>query len=369
MGSPYLNTNESILLSTHNVIINTIPAEAILTNQRLMLVDSRHTRLLPQDIPFSAIETITIGDNSSMEPLLSLSIVMKDETRHMLGITFTQPPKTRRAGERDEWATKLKEASVAAQQENGLAPAELLPPWVPGPLPGETAEEGDGQKTPDEQFRFAPLSPRKPRKDANKSRRGIIIAGLAIIVILVLAAGVFFYAPQFSGMNPPVTVPPTAATTIPATAVPTTTAPPVTVTTAPVATTMPPTSTPTVTATPQKDVTQSGVWLEIDYSGNYSASFGTSGRLNEISGSGSQFYHIPAKDQIVEATVQKSDDSGSALTVSIYNDGILAGQKSTASPHGTVEIHADLRGTVTPTITTTSGTPVANTTATTIVKT
>jgi len=90
MGSPYLNNNESIILSTHNVVINTIPAEAILTNQRLILVDARHTQLRPQDVPFVAIETVTIGDNSAMDPVLSISIVTPDETRHQLGMTFTQ---------------------------------------------------------------------------------------------------------------------------------------------------------------------------------------------------------------------------------------------------------------------------------------
>jgi len=359
MGSPYLNTNESILLSTHNVVINTIPAEAILTNQRLMVMDTRHTRLLPQDIPFSAIETVTIGDNSEMEPILSLSIVMKDDTRHMLGITFTQPPKTRRAGERDEWAVKLKEAGVAAQQEHGLVPTELLPPWVPGPLPGETDGEGDAQNKPDEQFQYAPLSPRKPRSNPKKSRRGVITAVLAVLIIIALAAGVYFLMPQFTGT--PGTVTPaisttTVETTVPTTAIPITTVPTteptIAVTAIPVATTIPPT--PVMTAIPTSDPTQSGVWIHIDYSGNYSASFGTSGRLKEISGSGEQFFQIPAKDQIVEATVEKSDDAGSEMTVTILNDGIVAEKSSTSTPHGTVEIHVDLRETATPAITTTT---------------
>lgn len=285
MGSPYLNNNENILLSTHNVIINTIPAEAILTNQRLIVVDSRHTRLLPQDIPFSAIETITIGDTSAMEPELSLSIVMKDETRHSLGIIFPQPSKTRRAGERDEWAVKLKEASVAAQKEHDLAPADLLPPWVPGPLPEETL--GEGQKNPDEQFRFAPLTPRTPRPVPKRSQRTLIVAVLVIIGIVVLAAAVYLFTPQFSGTTSPITVPGTTAVTtvsttpVPTTTVPTATIPPVTVASTPVVTTIPPTQTVTITPTIQTDVTQSGVWVRVDYDGSYSASYGTSGRLRE----------------------------------------------------------------------------------------
>jgi hypothetical protein len=274
---------------------------------------------------------------------------------------------------------KLKEAGVAAQQEHGLVPAELLPPWVPGSLPGEADGDEGAPNKPGEQFQFAPLSPRKPRSDPKKSRRGVITAVLAVIIIIALAVGVFFLAPQFTGtpgtVTPTVTAT-TVATIVPTTAVPITTVPATTeptlaVTTTPVATTISPT--PVVTNSLKRDPTQSGVWIHIVYSGNYSASFGTSGRLKEISGSGEQFFQIPAKDQIVEATVEKSDDAGSEMTVTILNDGIVAEKGSTSSPHGTVEIHVDLREIATPTVTTTliSVTPVKNATAnvTTTVKT
>lgn len=366
MGSPYLNTNENILLSMHNVIINTIPAEAILTNQRLVIIDSRHTRLLPQDIPFSAIETITIGETSTMEPELSLSLIMKDETRRTLGIVFPQPPKTRRAGERDEWAVKLKEVSLASQKEHGLAPADLLPPWVPGPLPEESLS--DGQESRDEQFRFAPLTVKTPVKGPKKSRRHVIAAALAVVVILALAAGVFLFAPQFFVGGGSSTVPMTAsATPIPTTALPATTVPTIAATPTLIITTSPPTSpVPTATSTPQTDVMQSGVWVRISYDGTYTASYGTSGRMRDTTGTGDLYYQIPAKDQIVDVIVEKSDDSGDGLTVSIYNDGVLAGQGTTTRPHGTVELHTDLRKTATTTVDVTPGmpTPVKNTSAT-----
>ena len=108
MGSPYLSTNESIILSAHDVIINTVPAEAILTNQRLMLVDRKHPRILPQDIPFTSIETVTIGENTANEPVLSLSVVTPDGTRQPLGMIYPQGPRLNRTTERDEWAARLK---------------------------------------------------------------------------------------------------------------------------------------------------------------------------------------------------------------------------------------------------------------------
>ena len=191
MGSLYLNNNESIILSTHNVVINTIPAEAILTSQRLILVDARYTQLRPQDIPFTAMETVTIGDTSTMDPELSLSLVMNDETRHTLGIVFPQAPKTKRVGERDEWAVKLKEASVNAQREHGVKPVEPSPPWIPGEIPAEEGEGVKGEKSPDDKFRNPPLSPRKPRAAPSSGNRTLIAAGL--VIILIVAAGVGMY--------------------------------------------------------------------------------------------------------------------------------------------------------------------------------
>ena len=138
MGSPYLSSKESILLSTNNVIVNSVPAEAILTNERLMLVDARHAELRPQDIPFHAIETVTIGENADQDPTLSLSLVTEPGVTQALGIIFPQPPRMRREAERDEWAIRLKELSISSIREGGTRPVEILPPWVPGQIPEET---------------------------------------------------------------------------------------------------------------------------------------------------------------------------------------------------------------------------------------
>jgi len=342
MGSLYLNNNESIILSTHNVVINTIPAEAILTNQRLILVDARHTQLRPQDIPFTAMETVTIGDTSTMDPELSLSLVMNDETRHTLGIVFPQAPKTRRAGERDEWAVKLKEASVNAQREHGLQPAELSPPWIPGEIPAEEGEGVKGEKSPDDKFRNPPLSPRKPRAAPSSGNRTLIAAGLVVALIVAAGLGVYLLAPSFTGKTGTTVTPaPTPAVTAVMTEVPAVTGEPtagITPEQAPI-----PEATGVATAAPATLIPQKGVWVGIEYTGNFTASVGTSGRMREITGSGNQFYQVPAQNEIVEASVQKGDNSGSELTVSFYNDGQLAESSSTSNPHGTVDLHADLR--------------------------
>ena len=107
--------------------------------------------------------------------------------------------------------------------------------------------------------------------------------------------------------------------------------------------------TPVVTTAATPETTQapapqlSGVWVRIQYDGEYMAAYGTSGRIREVTASGEQYYQIPAKNQIVDATVQKLDASGDLLTVSIYLDGVRFSSSSTTKPYGTAEIHTDLR--------------------------
>jgi hypothetical protein len=338
MGSPYLSSNESIILSTNNIIVNTVPAEAILTNERLLLIDTRHTELRPQDIPFHAIETVTISENADSDPVLSLSLMTGPGLTQAMGIVFPQPPKMRRVAERDEWAIRLKELSLTAAQDRGTKAFEILPPWVPGPLPGE----GDAGRPEDEsKFRNPPLTPRKPREPAPPGNSTVIAAGVIVVIVLGLLAGAYLYAPSLFGTGgaplPPETpVSTTAQTTVP-TPVPTTVATPAVT---PAATT--PAITP-IPTTPRPAVPRTGVWIQVKYEGMFSGFAGAPGRFREITDTGDHLYQIPARDEIVTATIQKLDNTGKQLTVEIYNEGELVKSGSVSAPKGTVSIGADLR--------------------------
>ena len=336
MGSPYLNTNESIVLSTHNLAINTIPAEAILTNQRLIIVDTLHPKLRPQDIPFSSIETVTIGDNSDMDPVLSLSIVLAGDERQTLGITFAKQQKAKRAGERDTWAVKLKELSVGARREGGAKPAELHPPWVPGALP---EEEAGPAPMAGEKFTNPPIPPRKGKVKAapQVKNRAILAAGIVVLILIIAAAGLFLLSPGLTGKPGPQA--PAATPTATATESPTPTPSPATEPAPAPVTETTAAPTPEAPAGPPGN----GVWLQVTYPGKYDGSYGASGRMTTTSGSGTQFFQVAAKDEIVQATFTKLDDSGNQLTVSLYNGGQLVGSDSTSHPHDTVDLHVDLR--------------------------
>lgn len=341
MGSPYLSANESIILSAHDIVINTVPAEAILTNQRLMLVDRTHPRLLPLDIPFSAIETVTIGDNSGNDPALSLSIVTPDGTRQPLGMVYPQAPRMKRTAERDEWATRLKELSVIAQHDTGVVPVDLLPPWIPGQIPEELVAGEDTEVVPaGTRFKGPSLSERRSRAAGSSTSRTIGIVVAVLLVIAIVVVGAIFYAPGLAGI-----------TATPVTAVPTPIPTPVPTQQITPVSTMPETATPLpttgiTTPTPaqvQSTIPQSGVWVRVIYDGNFAGSIGAPGRFRDIAGSKDQFFQIPAKDEIVTASVTKEDNSGNPLTIEIYSEGQILKTATITKPKGTLDLDADLK--------------------------
>jgi hypothetical protein len=90
-------------------------------------------------------------------------------------------------------------------------------------------------------------------------------------------------------------------------------------------------------------IPQTGVWIQVKYDGSFSGSAGAPGRYRDITGTGNHFYQLPAKDEMIWATVQKEDNSGKKLTVGIYSEGKLIRSGSVSAPKGAVNINADLR--------------------------
>lgn len=339
MGNPYLSSNESIILSTNNIVVNSVPAEAILTNERLMLIDTRHAQLRPQDIPFYAIETVTIGEDPSSDPVISLSLITGPGVTLPLEIVFPQQLRTRRLAERDEWANRLRELSTVTVREGGAKSMEILPPWVPGPLPEEPGEGvvPEQESEAESKFRNPPLMPRKQREPAVQKNRTVIMAAVIVIVLVALAAGAYVLAPSLFGnsgspLSPPAPEPTTVMTPVTTDATP--------VVTATVA--IPATSVP---ATPEIIIPQNGVWLLVTYEGSYSGSAGAPERFRDIAATGDRAFQLPVRDEVVSATIQKQDNTGRKLTVEIYNEGALVKSGSVNAPRGTVSINADLRTT------------------------
>ena len=352
MGSPYLNSDESIILSTHNILIDASVSEVILTNRRLLIVDSGNVRFQHKEMSFAAIETVTTMESGSGDPAISLAVFAKSGGTNPMQLVFTQQPRSQRTGERDEWAQKIKE--LVALMPEGTAPeyvdfaadeAEDFKKLIEsGGAPAEAedknppASSGPRSKTS--------LASRHPPAAPGKK---MLIATTAIIVVILLIAGAAFIYPAFMSPKTGVPLPPvTPAPTTIATMVPVTTAI-VTAEPTPLPAVTPvqtPGSQPAVitTSQPQTGIPGNGVWVRIGYDGEYIGTIGAGGRLREVKGTGGYFYQISAAStDIVEISIQKLDTTGLPMTVELFNNGKMIKDKTIMTPKGTLTMTVDLK--------------------------
>ena len=185
MGNPYLNRDESIILTTQRIRINSTLTDVLLTNQRLILVDPGHAQFRPQTIPLTTIETVMTGEDAEGNPIISLSLsaITPQGATQSKELIFSQKTSGERKQERNEWVKQLKEqiASVREQaisttfttpdQESAIQSGEIKPDRiarypVDSPFkgtshsmqePGFTSEQKDSA----EESGSEPVSPEK----------------------------------------------------------------------------------------------------------------------------------------------------------------------------------------------------------------
>jgi len=352
MGSPYLNSDESIILSTQNILIDAAVSEVILTNRRLLIVDSGNVRFQHKEMSFAAIETVTTMESGSGDPAISLAVFARSGGTNPMQLVFTQQPRSQRTGERDEWSQKIKE-------QIDLMPEGTAPEYVD--FAADEAEElkkliesGGAPAAAEDKNSPASSGPRSKTSISSRNPpaapgKKVLIATTAIIVVILLIAGAAFIYPAFMSPKTSVTPPPvTPAPTTIATMVPVTTAI-VTAEPTPLPAVTPvqtPGSQPAVitTSQPQTGIPGNGVWVRIGYDGEYIGTIGAGGRLREVKGTGGYFYQISAAStDIVEISIQKLDTTGLPMTVELFNNGKMIKDKTIMTPKGTLTMTVDLK--------------------------
>jgi hypothetical protein len=389
MGTPYFNRDESIILTAHKVKFDSALSDVMLTSERIILIDAGYAQFKPQIIPLATIETVIPGEDAQGNPIITLSLAAttRGGATQSKELVFSLQAGGERKQECNDWVRHIKEqirsirekASVALQtppeqdtdiifddtigtepksipgslipSEKGAAlqdPGMTTPPEEAGsvgaavaPLPGEQSAGGAGAAAATESSK-TPLSshfhpaPASPDKLSYSSIAAIIIVILAIAGIAILYSGILQGTAQVSPVTTPLpvtTVATTLATTVP-TPVPTTIIPSPTVT---------PAVTPEPAPQPQVIIPDTGVWVRVQYAGNYTGQIDLSGGIREVMGSGDRFYQLPTVEGMVAATIQKQDGSGNVLTVEIYKNGTLVKNGTVASPRGIVDLHVDLK--------------------------
>jgi hypothetical protein len=387
MGNPYLNRDETIILTTQRIRINSTLTDVMLTNQRLILVDPGHAQFRPLTIPLTTIETVMTGEDADGNPVISLSLsaLTPQGATQSKELIFSQKVKGERKQERDEWVKQLKEqiASVREQaltikiispdRESAIQSGEIKPDRiarypVDSPFkgtshsmqePGLTSEQNDsGEETGSEPVLPEKVSPiiteatepivpvgepeqksetlasrfHPPAAPSNKSKTIAVMAIIIIFLALIGAGVIYSTSPQGNSGTPsePVNTPtiPPVTTTIPT--------PTVQQTVTPQATIILPTQ-------PQVLIPPTGVWVRVIYPGNFTGSIGSAGKMRPVTGSVDQFYQVPTVDGIVQALIQKLDGSGNVLTAEVYRNGTMVKNVSITAPRGTIDLVIDLK--------------------------
>jgi hypothetical protein len=387
MGNPYLNRDETIILTTQRIRTNSTLTDVMLTNQRLILVDPGHAQFRPQTIPLTTIETVMTGEDADGNPVISLSLsaLTPQGATQSKELIFTQKFRNERNQERDEWVKQLKEqiATVREQalsikiispdRESAIQSGEIKPDRiarypVDSPFkgtshsmqePGLMTEQEDAvaergsepvsietviptiteatesitpvgeaeQKSGSLASRFHP-----PGAPSNKSKT-LAVTAIIIIFLALIGAGIIYSTTlQGNSGTPPESM---DTPTIPPV---TTTIPPPTVqqTVTPQATIIMPTQ-------PQVLIPPTGVWVRVIYYGNFSGSVGSAGKMRPVTGSVDRFYQVPTVDGIVQALIQKQDGSGNVLTAEVYRNGTIVKNVSITAPRGTIDLVVDLK--------------------------
>ncbi|MHB8163063.1 MAG: zinc ribbon domain-containing protein [Methanoregula sp.] len=121
MGFPELNSDEPVILQAHNIKVKSVAFEAVLTNKRLILVDSKKGLIPPQEILIATISTVEGGENAIRDPILTLAIFSPGGTARQMILTFPREVSGERRRERDDWLKALK-AQVAASVSSPVVP-------------------------------------------------------------------------------------------------------------------------------------------------------------------------------------------------------------------------------------------------------
>src|SRR5665647_1752878 len=128
-GGPYLESGESIILTTDRVRVNSVQYEVMLTTRNLILVDAGNIRFQPSMYPLMSILSVKGGKTANGELVISLFFNEtrgNDESGPMV-LVFSPQPGEQRKSERDEWIKKLMKLIVSVRQEtneNGSSPAD-----------------------------------------------------------------------------------------------------------------------------------------------------------------------------------------------------------------------------------------------------
>ena len=313
----YLSSDEPVLLTNHKIIIGGVRHEAVLTGKRILIIEERSGNLI-EDIPFTALVMVSPGENALREPTIALTFMAPSGETRSVELIFSRQAGGLNIQERDKSFAFLRERAVPVagahkKPDAGTTTRPAAHDWMPTPFQNKVSQPA-----------LAIPGGRSPF---------FTIAAIIVIIVLVISVA-FVYDPFGKGKAPVTHV------VVPKT----TTAPTPVITKIPLpATELPePPVSPGPSATQASTIPPTGVWIRVDYLGNYTGYVKAQGYAVQLNSTGDQLYTLPARDGMVEGSIEKQDLSSDTLEAWIYQDGTLVSRVNTTRPGGMLDFHVAL---------------------------
>lgn len=220
-------------------------------------------------------------------------------------------------------AAELPEDSLSVTQPSAPEPAVVESAPVPGqesgPSEAMATGRGEGTESSHQPAAETTSSDQKlppPSPGPGYRNKSFIAITAGILIILLIAGAVILYSPYSAapGINQTLVPTPGSEQTL----VPNPSLQPVSVPT-------------------QQVIQQTGVWVRVVYSRNYSGSIGIPGRVRDISGSSEKMYKLFDGDGVAQIKIHKEDNTGDLLTVELYREGEMIDSRKISSPMGSIE--------------------------------
>ncbi len=331
MDNLNLNSDETIIKKTQIVIITGVRHEAVLTNRRLILIENETGRI-HEDISFSEIDQAIPGVNKLREPIITLVVNSPGGEKRTIELIFIHFIGDKNIVELEKCLSILKEHNVPIGGIS-LATIRALLTKVDRKNKGTLLDEEQvSRPAVPEWIVFGSLNTKKQSLEEEyhelKPLHTLIII---ILIFVVMIAGITIVGQTMQGKTQTDPYNMTASTVKGG----------ITISPSPVPTLTPARQvTPVPTESPPRIIIPPvGVWVRVQYPGNFSGYMGARGRNIDVSGSGIQWYQLPVVDPALDGIIAKLDGSTDKMVVETYKDGTLISRKSTKSPYGSIDLH------------------------------
>jgi len=330
MDNITLASDESIIYKTQKIIINGVSHEAVLTSRRFILVESE-AGSIHEDIPFAEIDLVIPGVSKLRESIITLIINSPDAENRKIELIFIPNIGNQNIVELEKCITILKEHDVPIEGMSREAIRALLSRRGRKSTDEPIVEKPVSRPAVPEWTIVSPLQNNKQTEDEEPpGRTPLTTIGVIILIIIVMIVGMTLVGQSLH--EKPQTIPQNMTVAVTNEATPTPTPSP---TITPNSEVNPfPTETP-----PTYNIPPTGVWVRVQYPGNFSGYIGAGGRNVDVSGSGIKWYQVSVINPVIDGSIAKLDGSSDKLEVEIYKDGMLNTRRSTTAPYGVIELH------------------------------